>query len=483
MSDVWINPDVVGGLGDGSSLANAYDAIIAAEAAKNSDLVTATDQMNFRCTSTGGTADVGYLNVSGWTMNGTYYLQVQSEDTLSTSYDTSTYRIEANNANGCVQCNSDYVRWFGIQFQNSGASARRVFQTASDNVRIYSCISRADNAYSSAYGFQMGGTGTSYIKNTLVYGYGTDGLTAGILADNGTLYCYNTTVADVNSNGYVAAGDATLNIKNCVAFNIGGTDYVNTGTINADYCGWVDGDPGTNGIDLSSEAGTDLFTDYNNNDYGTKDNSSALYGAGNDISGDANLPVTLDVIGTTRVQWDIGFNEYVASGTAYQKTLTDSVGVTDSVTTAAGYFKTIADSVGITDTLIKAAGYTKSISDTVGITDVLAAGIKYLVSLADSVGITDSISRVVTYIRTISDTVGITDLFSRVANYVRSIADSVGITDLLIAVNLVENIYVEIESIEIQDYMFNSTNTAEYIGQEIDSEDYLINNITSEDSV
>lgn len=147
------------------------------------------------------------------------------------------------------------------------------------------------------------------------------------------------------------------------------------------------------------------------------------------------------------------------------------------------YQKTLSETVGVSDAISTSGGYVKSISDTVGITDILTASMNYVKALADTVGITDAISRIVTYIRTVSDTVGITDALSRVANYVRSIGDSVGITDVINAFIKLTTVYVQILSVESNDYIMKNTDSEVYIEQEIYADDYIFLNIDSEDSI
>lgn len=180
-------------------------------------------------------------------------------------------------------------------------------------------------------------------------------------------------------------------------------------------------------------------------------------------------------------KWDQGLNVTfyeVSAGTAYQKTLSDTVGITDVLTPAVGYTKSLADNVGISDSIAKSVGYAKTLSDNVGITDVLSKSVGYVKTISDTVGITDLLSRVVNYVRTISDTVGITDVLSRVVNYIRTIADTVGITDILSIPDLGE--FVDILSVEFEDYIINDIDVSDNIEQAISADDYIILNIQSE---
>ena len=170
---------------------------------------------------------------------------------------------------------------------------------------------RLDNTYSIANCYSFTGSGTCYIRNSLGYGFGTNFGRVGILSDNGTVYAHNCTMCDLSNFGYDISADGTLNVKNCVAFNVG-TPY---DVSSADYCAYDSGaDPGTNGVDISGDAGTDLFADYNNDDFHVKGTGSSLYDAGTDLSADGNLAVTEDIDQEARTQWDIGCDEYIAAG-------------------------------------------------------------------------------------------------------------------------------------------------------------------------
>jgi hypothetical protein len=126
-----------------------------------------------------------------------------------------------------------------------------------------------------------------------------------------------------------------------------------------------------------------------------------------------------------------------AGGIAYQKSLSESVGITDTLTTSAGYAKSISDTAGITDALLKAVGYKKSIMESVSVTDLILKSVSYVKSIFDNVGITDLISKSVGYIVSLSSTVGVTGVISRSISYIKSISDNVGITDSINAFKII----------------------------------------------
>ena len=127
---------------------------------------------------------------------------------------------------------------------------------------------------------------------------------------------YNNTIVDCANGIYINSDSQTI-AKNNLVFNSGdnfsGTFY--TGTTNNAYS--EDSDPGSNGLDISSYAGNDIFNDYTNDDFHLKSGSPVIdHGA--DLSSDSDLPLWRDIDGDDRTggTWDIGADEYVSGAPA-----------------------------------------------------------------------------------------------------------------------------------------------------------------------
>lgn len=141
------------------------------------------------------------------------------------------------------------------------------------------------------------------------------------------------------------------------------------------------------------------------------------------------------IFGGIRLETDtVGVTDTVATIGSYVRVETDDVDITDTLTTAINYIKGLADTVGITDVVTTVVNKVVALADSVGITDTINALVTIVASIADDIGITDIISTTQTFVRDLSDTVDITDVLSLIGTYIRSIADTVGITDILTAI-------------------------------------------------
>ncbi len=132
---------------------------------------------------------------------------------------------------------------------------------------------------------------------------------------NGDIFVYCNTFVD-NGTGLNTNNSDTV-AKNNLAF--GNTDDYGA-TFNAESTnnafGEADGTGFSNSVNISAKAGTDVFVDYNNNDFHIKGTISELIGAGVDLDpdGDGHLNITDDIDGDARdaTTPDIGADEFVA---------------------------------------------------------------------------------------------------------------------------------------------------------------------------
>jgi len=290
------------------------------------------------------------------------------------------------------------------------------------------------------------------IRRNIVYGCG-DGINLTLDYTDGG-YVYDNTVLNctrgIRYNGYCRAI-----LKNNYSGGCSTADYSDGGDC---ILAWA-----TN--HSSDGTGTTTTTSvvnchFTNSTAGSEDchidATSALKDVGTDLHADAYDPHNTDALGNSipNGAWDVGAIEYVSSGQAYTRSISDTLGMTDSLSNSRGLyrsiadmlsftdiisyvlnhsiFRTISDTLGVTDSIVRRGIFHRSISDIETITDGDLVTMKEVyVDLADTFGVTDYITRSGVFSRSISDTLGITDLITRISNKFRSLSDMLSTTDII----------------------------------------------------
>lgn len=309
----YVNTDVSGGLGDGTSLANAYSSLNALLTAEAKDLVSADQWLDARVYATAGTADTTAITVSGWTTDATRYIQISCPDyPTSGVWDTSTYTLEVTDVDA-IDIRTGFFRFNGIQIKGikSTTNAKHcvfIYEPPSGgaDIRAISCIFWATGQGYTCWHSEGYATTVSYVDSCILLGGGVDGYgwTHGI----GTNYIRNCTLANHDYHAVnIAANGSGGFAYNCCSFNnFSDFNIASGGTV--DYCASDDGD-GTNAIAPSGASWANEFTDWTNGDF-TPLNTGNIY------QGCGTRYVTLDFAGNTfdATTPTCGAFEYVAAG-------------------------------------------------------------------------------------------------------------------------------------------------------------------------
>lgn len=306
-----------------TSIKHEYASLNAAEAGftdashvNNTNLITADIQANIVCyydddddTVESASTTINFGTTGTDTYLAVYTPQGGTESINDQRHDgkvtVNKYRITTSNAD--VIINQElFTRIIGLQLTIDSAttgSTRRIISSAAaagagatitHNIGCYT----NSNSNGGRIGFVTGGdvTNNSYIVNNIIFDV-IDQAFEGTGGDD-TNFMYSNHAIDSGVGFKTGENDTTA--KNNVAF--GCTDaYQGTwqaGSINNAYDEGTD--PGSSGIDISADAGTDLFLDYNNDDFHGKDTDSSLYHIGADLDADADFNVTDDIDGDTR---------------------------------------------------------------------------------------------------------------------------------------------------------------------------------------
>jgi hypothetical protein len=319
---VYVDVDVVGGAGDGSSLANAYSSLSVAEAAEQGDISVGTGSDEYvilECHNTGGSADTTKLTINGWTTAAANYILIRANSSYRHAgiWDDAKYRYEQTNVTYALEIVEDYVRFEGVQFGldvNDDATNMRGIAwysiSASNDLRFSNLlINFTDTSTTWSHAMQcIDADSDVTMENVIIWG----GCTWGIYVTGSSAEIVNCTVNGC-FNAIYENGTGTYDVYNCLVFE-NSDDFV--GSFNTiDYCASDDGD-GTNAVDISGQTADDyaaLVVDADGGNFKPTDASSALVDAGDDDPTGSGYG-SPDAAGNVRSSWDVGALEYVSAG-------------------------------------------------------------------------------------------------------------------------------------------------------------------------
>ncbi|RLJ00711.1 MAG: hypothetical protein DRP06_01315 [Candidatus Aenigmatarchaeota archaeon] len=319
-----------------NSLDDAVDAADGGVCANDSNHLNITNLTegnytpNIACYGDG--ADTDAVVVDGWTTGADNYIKiytpVSSSEVGTTQrhngkWNSDRYRLEVSVDADAIKVLDSYVMCEGIQIESPNYASRYgivIQDNGNNNLNVSHCIVKASNSsQTDCEGINFRGTSSrpNYAYNNIIYGYagGTWGQCIGVGDQSGSdnNYIYSNTVVNCNYGIRSSTGGQIIS-KNNIAFNC--TDAY-AGSFHADSTNnaYSEGtDPGFNGLDISNNLSSDLFVDYENDDFHLKADSILIDNGTNLLS---NL--TDDIDGETRTgTWDIGADEYNAS---YQYTV------------------------------------------------------------------------------------------------------------------------------------------------------------------
>ena len=310
----YVDTDVVGGAGDGSSWANAYSTLQAANVAEAGD-ITAGNPVQFLCR--GSVNDTAAVTITGWTTDADSWVEVKADDFPSDGkWDDTKYILHNNDTTHAIYLYEDYVRLVNLQLMITTTSGTKYgirvsARNASNYILLQNLIIRGvSSGAGSRFGIWVNDTDAIVdIVNCVVYGFISGsadcyGIHVSIAV---TVDIYNSTISDCY-RGVRRNGGAVTAI-NTVVFNCYSDWHQD---VIANYCASDDADAVggyTNGQNFTAEA-TDwnkIFTDYSNGDFRLKNYTTEPCCRGKGTDDPASGLYSTDIAGSTRSSpWDIG---------------------------------------------------------------------------------------------------------------------------------------------------------------------------------
>lgn len=367
----YVDPDAdAGGNGTVQTLTGsncAYVSLNAWEAARQRDLTSSGEIERVTCSSNldagGGSADTTKCIVGGWTTNATCYIQIEasSGSRARTEWSNDKYRLVrqgVGDSDGIdVQSDILYIRVVGLQIECNTSSLEAPGRDAiaiaflpapgtnGADIRVGGCHIRITGTLPyTMTGMACGIYGAPstvgavpvpnfYIWNNIISWEATGTWSSayhdGIQVEHRThnAYIYNNTIRGAWTDG--VGGDSISSeryhyLKNNLFSGVTNPTVGDHSNTRCDY-------NATNQSDLGYTAGSNdrvsqTFTFVSSTDYAlaSTDGGARNYGMTDPGSG----LFTDDINGDTRsAPWDIGADEYVASGTLYTRVIADNMAV------------------------------------------------------------------------------------------------------------------------------------------------------------
>lgn len=332
---IYVDPDATGSA-DGTSWANAYTSLDAAQLAEATDITlgTGTDELHhYHCRSSSGGDDVITQQMrfgENYTFdesNGNRVIIEACGDEIAGGesnhngvLNTSLYLLTESAYNGVIfgaqgsamdiigvqivkVTTGTYSRAISLQNGHNNSTAQRI-------VRVERCILKGPGATTS-YGVYVNNFDQDnvdsevWVVNNMIYDWGQNIYTN----DNGAVgqeyYLNNSLLDAADDNMYLSTPNAR--IINNVAYGATNSDfYGSTRHASSDYNANDDGtNISSNYVDLTPYAGTDIFEDYANDDFHAK-TTGPLYQAATALTAYFTDDIDLQ---TRAATWTIGADD------------------------------------------------------------------------------------------------------------------------------------------------------------------------------
>lgn len=168
---------------------------------------------------------------------------------------------------------------------------------------------------------------------------------------------------------------------------------------------------------------------------------------------------------------DLGIEDNINTSASYIRSNQNSIGMDDSITSAITFNKSLSDSLGLTDVVDFYKLLERSVNDSLGITDNVSLQTTYNKSVLDSVALSDNVTKQSSIVRDVLDVLGLLDLINSNSTFSKSVVDAVGISDA-VAFNFILVVSLN-DSIGLSDSVTKTSNFVQDVADDIGIQDYI----------
>lgn len=342
---VYVNTASVGGDGttNATSGANAaYANLNAALLANEGDLVTADEVLEIQCSGNADGVVIPSTSTDGYTTDATRFVRIRPApgQEHGGAWNTGVYRYVMSATSGGIifQIRNLVVDGLQIEYASTVNSNRNLMVCSGSftdgDLDIRRCLFRVTGSTTANRTMLvLSATGqTRKVSNCVFY------VPSGVTISGGTRRAINASgltgnsiihncTIDANRLGVgIQVTNGVCVVRNTVAFGTS-NDFLESapGSFGSGCEFNVSGDTSAPGSNASvSQVLTDTFADIAANDYALVSGDTVLKDTGTTLTADATLPVTDDVIGTSRPKgaaFDVGAFEFDVGGVAFMPLL------------------------------------------------------------------------------------------------------------------------------------------------------------------
>jgi hypothetical protein len=430
-----------------------YTSLAAAEAGEQGDLVALDRQLVIECYAMQDTTPVA---IDGWTTDATRYITitVPPAERHDGKWNANKYRLSSTADEGFTLKLASYTVIEFLQVTMPDHANRTSYANAISGVAVTGCIIRNNvikkgnsRTISDCGGitFNSSCTGYNHIINNIIYdfiGTGCSGLALNWDTNRASGLVANNTLVDCT---YGSRSESGFHHNNIAQGCTDGYDCWQTGDYNISN---VAGDTDAN-ISPSYRQGlatTVSFVDAANDDFHLASGDTYAKDHGSDLSGDSRYAFNYDIDGQTRSgSWDIGADEYVASGAVVYKAISESLQTSETVSRTMIMGRIATESVQVSESIYRLRMMVRLIVESIQVAESLLGRLGIYRFINEIVQIAENLSTLIQrfLLKFVNESVQIIEVTLRAMGMTRPLNETVQIGEALLKRTLIYRIFIE----------------------------------------